>query len=480
MAEPWHTWIWVLSGVALATAAAAAQDCPVFSVRDEAEELAVVRQVVPAGEVVVWRTGGAGEPLDILLPVGPGVSGSLVARDQATLHSLGCIGGNLEHTLRLADGRQVARPPQRLADLQELEVRVSVVTDDGRRAAFLVTDWNEVGRDGGPVQNLLASAVLPAGIARAFVTTESRRRDVAPPVRGSVELAADRHLFAWGSSGAGQGGWFVVDTGGAQSLVTRSLLPGDAAIVPAETVEYSAAGRRSYAYSPGGATGPLQGVLGHATVARLVFGGLVFPDARVAVVDELPDLFGRPVVGILGLDLLARGRRFALELPVAGRGEGRLVLAGDDPAGLAGGGGDHPTLPLSLVSDHLVISASSAGATFHGILDTGAPDVLVDPAAAAALGVTGEEMGAIPGRGVDGGSAEGRLARLPEIVLGRSRVRELAVFVADLPALAPLRLPGQHVALLGNSFLARFARVEIDLPARTARFVPRPTGVDER
>jgi len=475
VSDRWN--VWALGLLAAATVApAAAQSCPVFSLRDEKGELAITRHDVPAGELAVWPIGGDGEPIDIVLPVGPGSAGSLAARGQRTLHLLRCTGGAIEHTLRLADGREVPRPPRPLTDLRELEVRVSVVTDDGRRAAFRITGWDEVAIDDGPIQNLLAGVPLPPGLAGAFVTTETRRRVPPMALSGSLPLTVDRHLFARVRVSGGADAWFIVDTGGSQTLVARSFLPTGTEITPAETVEYSAAGRRILDYAPGGATGAVPGILGHAVVRGLACGELLFPDFQMAVIDEMPALFGRPVAGVLGLDLLGAAGGLLLELPSSARGEGRLTLTspGDPSAEMPGERA--LAVPLSVVNGHLVVAARVSGVLLHGILDTGAPDIVLDPATAAALGVVAPAAAAaLPARGLDGGTVQARTARLPDLTLGRSRQTDLPVVLVALPVLAPLRLPGQHVGLLGNSLLARFARVELDLVGRVARFVPRST-----
>jgi hypothetical protein len=57
------------------------------------------------------------------------------------------------------------------------------------------------------------------------------------------------------------------------------------------------------------------------------------------------------------------------------------------------------------------------------------------------------------------------------LTVGGRPVNVVPVEIGRLPVLEQVR-SGQHVGLLGNSFLARFGRMEIDFRSETVSFVP--------
>jgi hypothetical protein len=258
----------------------------------------------------------------------------------------------------------------------------------------------------------------------------------------------------------------VIDTGGAQTLVARSFLPETTEIREAAMVEHSAAGRRLLEYAPGGATGAVRGILGHADIPVLRFGDVSFEHVTTAVIDEMPDIFGRPIAGILGLDLLRRGGGIHFEVPAAAAGPGTIRLgriSRADPHELAA------ETSFTIVNDHIVVPVEVGPLAAHMILDTGAPTVLLDADTARAAGIAETEARAV--KGLDGKGVRSATGMVPILRIGALESENVEARVAPLTVFDRFRSGDQHLGLLGNEFLGRFSCVEIDFASRRIRFV---------
>lgn len=471
-----NSWLAFWTTLAITVPSAGAEDCPVFVLHREAEGLRVVRETVRAEETRVWAAGGATGILDLVLPVGPGTSGALLRAAEPGAHIVHCTGSALEHRYRRREGSEDRRPSRELSSLRREDIRVSIVEPGRRGRAVRISGYDTIVEDQGPVLNLFAGVPLALDEGDVIVTTETSRRWRGESVTGEIAIEADRHLFARGSVPDGGDGWLLVDTGGAGTLLSRDMLPPDAEVEEAAMVEYSAAGKRLLPYTPGGATGPVLGIVGHVTLERLEVGGLVFTDVRAAVVDAMPQLFARPVEGVVGLDLLRRNETLVLEVPPGGKGEGRLGLG----PRRRGSGSSAIAVPFTVVKDLLVTRSQIGGRDVHLIVDTGAPGLLLDEGAAEAAGVSG--LNALPTdlRGLDGGKAAGRAGVAEGMRLGAAHLADLSVMIAPLPVFAILRTEEQKMGLLGNDVLGRFQRIEIVWQAQEMYLTERPPRTDTR
>lgn len=451
--------LWTLSA---APPGAADGACGVYLLERDGNRVALRRVPVPEGETVVIPAGPGTGVIGPVFPPGPGVSSGLEQAREDLLIVLRCVGDRVRCEVR-SGGRVVSGYPERsMTDLSGNDIRVSVVGGDGRRWTFLIRGYREVVDDGGPVQNLFAGAPIPLGPGDHVVTTDTYPRDVGAAVRGEAPVDLAGHAFVRVTGPGGNEGWFVLDTGAAETVVSKSFLADTARIEAAAAVEYSAAGRRLLDYAPPGATGPVLGVLGHARLSELRAGGLVFEDVVAAVLPRFPDFFGRPVEGIIGLDLLRRAASVTLEYPEGSTGRGTLRLGPAGPLREA-----DATARFALVSGHPVFPARIGDVEVFMILDTGAPGAVLDSAAAVAAGLASQDGSPLVGLGGQG--IRGATATIGALTVGGRTVSRLPCRVGALDAFRTLR-EGQHLGLFGNALVARFERLELDFGSSTVRF----------
>ena len=168
-----HRAFLLLSLVCLATAglvaahaaadpADASSSCPLFLVKRSPDGPRLETITVGAGQTVVI---GDPQVITFVLPYGPGQSGDLIeaARPRPTLIA-SSDGESVRMTLQWADGRQHGFPPVRLADLQKLDIRVSITCGSGDKRAFRIHRYRQVEPDDGPVVDMFGGATpLAAG-----------------------------------------------------------------------------------------------------------------------------------------------------------------------------------------------------------------------------------------------------------------------------------------------------------------------------
>ena len=453
----------VLAGaLLLAAAPGVADECRTFLLNLSGSEITIEPFVIPEGEMRVLRSSRETGLIDVVMPPGPGGSGSVASVSDGRMHVLRCRDGVLSRQVRTAAGKTIEYPSRAMSALALEDVRVSVVGGNELKRAFLISRYETVEADAGPVQNLFASVPIPLTDDDFILTTETSRRQAGPSVEGAFEIVAAGHLFARATTPAGASGWFVIDTGGAQTLVSRSFLPETTEIREAAMVEHSAAGRRLLEYAPGGATGAVRGILGHADIPVVHFGEVAFEHVTAAVIEEIPAIFGRPVAGILGLDLLRRGGGIRLEVPAAAAGAGMIRLGRFPQAEAAAETG------FTIVNDHIVLPVHVGDLPAHMILDTGAPTVLLDSETARAAGIVETEARAV--KGLDGKGVRSATGSVPLLRIGALESENVEARVAPLTVFDRFRSGDQHLGLLGNEFLGRFSRVEIDFASRRIRF----------
>lgn len=445
---------------AVLAAQAEPESASVFLLKRASSGFEIERVAIAPGGMKVFDTGDG--VIDLIFPPGPGQSAALVEHGDKRLLIVRHGGHELRVKVRSADGSERELPPRTIDDLRRYDIRVNV-TGGGDRAAFLIECNETAHRDVGPVANLFAGRVPPAVLESGWVVqTDTYLHDAGEPVVGSVDLRVAHWPFVQVTLPDGTSTDFIVDIGAGTSLVARSVLPEEVEIEKASMVEYSAAGKRTLKYAPGGATGAVETIVGLASLEHLRLGGLEVPDVTADVIDELPDFIPRSVGGILGMDVLRRTHR--------------LVLSLDKTAALKFGaaaqrGGSAIELPFAFVSTHLVVEGAANGTPVFFILDTGAPSTHLDASAARAAHVRGDEAKADKTRGLDEGSATVMPGTIGRLTLGGWTVEEVPCRISELVPFDQLRSEDQHVGLLGNDFLSRFDRIEIDFSARKVRFV---------
>ncbi len=441
----------------------------VFVLKRTKSGVALERVILKDGELKVLLSNPDTGIIDVILPVGPGGSGSMARLGDKAVILIRCNGDEIEVTHRMPDGKEYKRPARTMSDLALYDVRLSVTAADGTRQAFEIIQNKRILRDdNGPVLDAFGGKI-PMSEGDYVLFTNTYRHSAGSAVYGSAPLEFDRWPIARVKLGSGPEADFIVDVGAVGTVVGKSYLPAGAEIEKASMVEYSSSGKRLLKYTPGGATGKVETVLGYAKLAQLSIGELVFPDVTVDVMEKLPDIFGRPIAGILGLNILRRAEILSLGYPGEGRTAPLLQLA----PGPLGQSKTALQLPFSFAKSAFLVRGEIGGTDIHFLLDTGAPGSILDTSAAKAAHVEIHESAASKGRGLDGKGAQFMRAGATTLTIGGRQFPNLDLSVSELFAFSTMRRSDQHIGLLGNSFFAQFTRMEIDFGRRVVRFIER-------
>lgn len=445
----------VAFGQFLITAPALA-DAVVFVLRRVDGKMVVEKDVVADGTTRTWKLGQDGF-VDLITTTGPGGSGSVVQAASSPTVEATCTGHTLKVATIAAGGARYERQVAGADELATLDVRISARGSDGGSYRGFIRGNDRVESDTiGPVEDIFGGKVpLNEGDCSIYTSTFESRTQGRASLTGSAPLRMVKGHHVAPAKCGGASGDVVIDLAAGTTILLRSALPEGTKIEESVMTQYSPQGVKRLAAEVGGATGSAMPV-GVAVVPDLVVGDVHFKDASVLVMDELPPVSDGKLIGIVGIDLVARASSVTFEK----RTEGGLSLE----LGAANAAAPHATLPLALIGDR-----AYAGAVFNGVqvcmvVDTGSPFTILDgPAAKAASIAAAKEGEAV--RGVGTKKAPLSIASAASLVLGDIELKDVEVRTGSLPIFATLRA-GNPVGILGTDVLSRFSRMRLDFDSR--------------
>lgn len=381
------------------------------------------RTLLAPGSTRVFPVKLDGENIAPVLPWGANQSGDLSDLADTRFLIIRYFGDTLRVAVRTLDGRSRDLPPVAADWIADTELRVSVQGANGLRAVFRARPSGIEPDTIGPLLDAFGGQVSPTA-SSYLITTEVTL--IAPAARstGSAPLVVQNgYLFTDARLRDGTSGRLILDLAAERTVVGRAMVPAGTAIRPVTGTEYSAAGPRSVTGELGGAGGPVGGYLGRAILPHLIWGGITVTDLEVDVVDSLSPVGGRPIIGILGLDVLRRASGVTLTF-----GATPAISLGA-PTTAAGGA----TVPFSVVSGHLFVRGWIGGLSVPLILDSGAPTSYLTWAAAADPAVRVDSTLGPTVFGLDNRPLATRSGVVSELRLGNLTAAGVRVNVADLP-----------------------------------------------
>lgn len=285
----------------------------------------------------------------------------------------------------------------------------------------------------------------------------SEAKAAALPLTGEAALEYDRYLFVKAKAGDGRDSFFVVDIGASQSILAKKMVPASIALTKAD-----GKGERAVEFAVPGAAGNVKELM-IAKLPVLRVGNLTFTDQSFIVVDALPEFAGREVGGIIGLDLLQKGSNVSFSCTKTASTENKLVFSEKSTLKSAG----RIEIPYSVESGQLYIFASIGKIEVDLILDTGAPESLINPGLAKSANIKTAEDFTLSLKDLDGNPIKAQKAVINQIKISNYALSKIFVTVADLPLFDQQGL--DRTVLLGNSFFEKYGRVEIDFQEKLIR-----------
>lgn len=455
-----------LGGTLAPAVGSEADACRVFVLKRVDQNYEIESFDLADNEMKVFPANQATGIVEVILSVGYGTSGSMAKWSDGRMIAARCKGGELQVTEKNAAGKDWVRPARRSSDLARFDVRVSVTSAGGSKQAFLILQNKDVVKETvGPIVDIFGGRI-PMSEGDYTLCIDTYHHALGSHVQGEAPLEYDRWPLVTAKLPDGTEGVFIADIGAGTTVVSKKFLPLGTEIEKATMVQYSSAGKKMLRYAPGGATGAVDSVLGHANLKELRFGNIRFSDVNVDVMEEMPDIVGRPIAGILGMDLMRRCNVLTMSFRMDNGGApslsmGRSRMQSETEA---------LELPFTFVNSHLIVDGRLNDSLVHFIMDTGCPGIIMDTGAAKRIGVKPVKK-MRPGRGLDGGKAKFNLGSSVELVFGERSFGAVQPKISKLSCFTTLRTNGQNAGLLGNSFFSRFKQVEFDFERRIARFV---------
>lgn len=420
------------------------------------------RVQLQAGESKTFDKNESPEIIDVIFPAGPGGSGNLSQRGLVRSMTVRFDGESIELEAELADGKLQKMPSQSLSDLHNYDTHVSVTGADGSSASFVVLGYSRVEEDRiGLVMDMFGGEIpMQVGDYSIFLNTEVNTRRHKLTGEAVLEYSG-KYLFAEVEYPDGRTGTHAVDIGASTSIITKKALPENVETSEVFAMEYSSGGVKKLKYSPGGGTGPVESILGVATLDSLTVGKLAFGQVKMDVIESLPELHGRDVDGIIGLDIMKTARYLTLDY---GRdtGENARLILSDEPPAMT----DVIEMPFTSIRKLMYVKGTIDSQPVFFIVDSGSPDCLLQPRILSAVeSVTLSDSG-YTYQGGGGQKEEGKFALIETLSLGGVEMSDIPCTVGKLSVLSGLG-KGQFGGLIGNSLLSRYASITVDFHERT-------------
>ncbi len=394
--------------------------------------------------------------IEIILPTGPGGSGNLVQKGLINGFYVHFDGRTITIESELSGGRRQSLPPQKLDDLKLYETHLSVTGGDGTSARFIISNYESIRVDTvGPLMDMFGGQVpMNPGDYSLFLNTE--RVDREQNLTGQMSLTySGEYLFTEVVSPTGKKGNFVVDLGASNSVIRKDFLPDSTETSELFMMEYSPGGTRKLKYAPDGATGPIESIIGTATVENLTAGGLRFNRAVFNVMDALPVIRGKQLDGIIGLDLLHAARYLTLKYHTES-GAASLVLSNEIPIENI-----DVELPYVSIRKSIFVRGQIDSRDVLFLVDSGSPDCMLQPAATRSLQSVVAHDSVYTYQGGGGQNEQGTLATIKSMSLGGNSFENVPCTIGNVFVLSTLG-SGQLGGIIGNSLLSRFSGVTID------------------
>lgn len=205
-------------------------------------------------------------------------------------------------------------------------------------------------------------------------------------------------------------------------------------------------------------------IVGKTQLETLTVGGLQFTDASVVVLENLPQIAGRTIAGVLGTDMLRRA-------------EIAQFTFGDTPALMLKSRArknvpDAIEMPMNVVSGLIMVSGTLNGQKADFILDTGSPASYIPLKTVRAAGATAKAGSNREITTLDGNTVTVRDAEPLPVSFGSSVFEDTPMHMGELPVFNTL--PESSIpVLLGNDFFERMRSVQFNFAQGTLRLVAR-------
>lgn len=405
---------------------------------------------VPEGAELTLPPGA----ISPILPISIGQSGDVTKEVELSAKVVvRNVGGEIGVDFHRPDGSVRTNPPVSLASVRSYDIRVNVIAGNGNRKAFSISGYKSLEEASGPVIDLFRGMIpLDENDLSTTLVTTPRREEPSAFIQGSAILRYESGLLLTEVTDH-QGGTrlFIVDFGAGATVVTKDFLPRDVMVTELTGIERSEKGDRLIKGSMQAAGGDVSSFLGQATLTELRFGEIKVPNVTVNVIEKMPSFGEAQISGIIGIDILQRGKTATFSY----ESNGRLTLGRAEVAVARS-----QTIPFTVVGKHIFLEGALEDEKASFLFDTGARFSILseEMVTRADLPLSDQEARSV--KGLDGAPMMARATAPLSIRLADGFIGSAVFSVIDLPVLRGMGLQ-QDGAILGNDVLSGFSRLEV-------------------
>ena len=407
-------------------------------------------ETVQIGEGVT-KTFKQSDFITFIVPIGLGKSGDIIqATEKNSIINICCANGEIKVSIIDEAGSERYLPTVNYSDLQSYLIRVNVISGNGVKKAFYIKNYNEYGDDDGPVFDLF-SGKIPLAAQDYSVTIEVGNPKDIKYVKGIADLEIyDNLLFLKGKLNDKTEGFFIIDFGAGRTIFSKEYIPQDNKISEIKSIQYSNEGVKISKGEIGAAGGNVPNLLGNTVIEKFYFGDLELTDLPITVVEKLPDIAGRKISGIIGVDILQMAPTVSIEYTY---GKGGKIILNSELSPVS----NYYKIPFLFINNQIFIKGKINDKEINFLFDTGARYSFVSDGLK--LKTTNQEAPDV--RGLDGDIIPSSVVGVKNFSLEQTEFEFKDFYSANLPVINNLGLEDSG-ALLGGNFLREFNIIIVD------------------
>ena len=438
--------------------------CSIFIIVNDSDRIKLKRVTVPDNHIRVFRSNPDTGIIDVILPPGPGGSGSLEDINKERLIIVSCRNGNLKVSTKLPSGKEYNRPIQAMDSLFMQDIWVNVIGPNGLTFKGRISGYQNFQAD------VISPLIDPFGgniklnSNQYIVYTETfKRQDYRKNNTGQATLEFIKGYYCVNVKLPNTNeGCLIIDLGSKTTVLTKAFLVDQTMVRRMERTVYTPDGVKRLTAVIGGATGEITHIIGSANIPQIDLIGFKIKNINAIILDTLPTVEERKIVGILGLDILSLFKNIRIYNIQQNQKPAKMQINASNDNKDA-----YLQIPFSFVGN-IFIRGKINGKSVVFILDSGAPISILDKTSALSIGLKIDKpSGYILGLG--GQRSKVWKTYIQSLQLGNRLFSDVMFNIASLQIFNSYR-KYQYIGILGNSFLSQFSAFEINFEAEVLRF----------